>query len=131
MIGELWKRVSKVGFLEQQAAERARQIERLEAEVAAVHATARVLGEDETKLTEAEVMEALASLTENDPVWLALMALFDHEIREAGEMTTTPGVFDQDGWEGRLAHAAGGCEWLKRFKEKIEDLRVRARAEKE
>lgn len=59
-----------------------------------------------------ELKAAFAGVTEDTPIWRAVMQLLDDQIQNAQCQVSSPDMADKP---GAMTHTAGGLEWLQQF----------------
>jgi len=78
-------------------------------------------------IDERDMERALASLADEHPAWKAVLSILDREIENAIAQVSMPDLADKP---GPMAHVAGGIEWLRSARYRLEAVRDEGRKEK-
>ena len=69
-------------------------------------------------LSAEELRAAFGGVSEEHPLWIAIHQELEGLIESAVEQGSAPGMSEH---HGPLAHTMGGVEWLKFFRDRLED----------
>jgi len=69
-------------------------------------------------LNDEELRAAFGGVSEEHPLWIAIHQELEGLIESAVEQGSAPGMAEH---HGPLAHTMGGVEWLKFFRDRLED----------
>ena len=77
-------------------------------------------------MDDADVRKALAAMPDEHPAWRGILHLVDREIENAIAQVSMPELAERP---GAMAHVAGGIEWLRSFRYRLEAVREEGRKE--